>query len=340
MSLAESQPPDSSALTHGHGPSGLHQHGPRAASRRSLVIALCLTAGYVVAELIGGLMAHSLALVADAAHMVTDIAAMGLALLAMWVAGRPASITRTFGFYRTEVLAALLNALGLWLITIWVFYEAYLRFMNPPEAQGVLMLGIGAGGLLINLMVAWVLHRSTRESLNVEGAFLHVLGDLLGSITVVGASALILAFGWYVADPVFSVIIGLLILISSGRLLWKASHVLMEGTPSHLDLHQLCQRLEQEDGVTGVHDIHAWSITTGYDALSAHVTTNRCTGETADQMLQRLRGIASREFGISHVTIQLEGSPDGCLEDHHIEHPGNEHPENPARQPSDRKRGD
>jgi cobalt-zinc-cadmium efflux system protein len=322
MSEAERQPADNYALAHVHGPGSLHQHGSRFANRRSLAIALFLTAGYMAAELIGGLAAHSLALVADAAHMITDVAAIALALLAMWVAGRPASITRTFGFYRSEILAALLNALGLWLITAWIFFEAYQRFMNPPEVQGILMLAVGAGGLLVNFTVAWALHRSARGSLNIEGVFLHVLGDLLGSLAVVGASVLIIAFGWHVADPVFSVIIGLLILISSGRLLWKVSHVLMEGTPSHLDLHQLCQRLEQEAGVTGVHDIHAWSITTGYDALSAHVTTNRSTGETADQMLQRLRGIASREFGISHITIQLEGSPEGCAEDHHIEHPG------------------
>lgn len=335
MSAAERQTADNPALAHGHGPGSLHQHDSRASSRKSLVVALSLTIGYLGAELVGGLMAHSLSLVADAAHMVTDAAAIGLALLAMWAAVRPPSIKRTFGFYRTEVLAALLNALGLWLITAWIFFEAYQRFMNPPDVQGILMLGVGVGGLVVNFTVAWVLHRSARGSLNAEGAFLHVLGDLLGSIAVVGASALIIAFGWYIADPVFSVIIGLLILISSGRLLWKVSHVLMEGTPSHLDLHQLCQRLEQEEGVTGVHDIHAWSITTGYDALSAHVTTNHSTGETADQMLHRLRGIASREFGISHITIQLEDSPEGCVEDHHIEHPGK-----PARQQVSQKSGD
>jgi cobalt-zinc-cadmium efflux system protein len=334
MPAAERQPADGYTLAHSHGSGGLHQHGSRATSRKSLAIGLSLTAGYLVAELIGGLMAHSLALVADAAHMVTDVAAIGLALLAMWAAQRPASIKRTFGFYRTEILAALLNALGLWVITAWVFFEAYRRFTNPPEVQGILVLTVGAGGLLVNCLVAWVLHRSTRESLNVEGVFLHVLGDLLGSFAVLGAGVLVLVFGWHMADTVISVIIGLLILVSSGRLLWKVSHVLMEGTPSHLDLHQLCQRLEQEDGITGVHDIHAWSITTGYDALSAHVTTNRSTGETADQMLQRLRGIASREFGISHITIQLEDSPEGCVEDHHIEHPAI-----PARPPGNQNSG-
>jgi cobalt-zinc-cadmium efflux system protein len=277
--------------------------------------------GYMLAEVVGGLASQSLALLADAGHMVTDAVAIGLALLAIWIASRPPSITRTFGMYRTEVLAALLNALSLWAITAWIFFEAYRRFMAPPEVQGILMLGVGAGGLIVNLAVAWALHGSIKESLNVEGAFLHVLGDLLGSIAVVAASVLIAIFGWFIVDPIFSVIIGVLILISSVRLLWKVSHVLMEGTPTHLDLHQLCQRLEQEAGITGVHDIHAWSITTGYDALSAHVTTDRSTRETSDQILQRLRDIASREFGISHVTIQLEDSSEGCWEDHHIEHP-------------------
>lgn len=147
-----------------------------------------------------------------------------------------------------------------------------------------------------------------------------MLGDLLGSITVVIASVLIAVFGWFIVDSIFGVIIGVLILLSSARLLWKLSHVLMEGTPMHVDLHHLCQRLEQDAGITGVHDIHAWSITTRYDAFSAHVTTDLSTGETSDEILTRLRDITSKEFGISHITIQLESSPEGCLEDHHIEH--------------------
>ena len=308
-------------MTEGRSSGRPHQHTHRAASRRSLTIALVLTMSYMVAEIIGGLASGSLALIADAVHMFADAAAIGLALLAMWISGRPVSITRTFGFQRTEVLAALLNALSLWLITAWIFFEAFRRFMDPPEVEGTLMLIVGAGGLVINIIVAWALHRSARESLNVEGAFLHVLGDLVGSIGVIVASVLIAMFGWFVVDPIFSVVIGVLILAGSMRLIWKVSHVLMEGTPSHIDLHQLCQRMEREAGVTGVHDIHAWSITTGYDAFSAHVTTDRSTGETSDQMLSRLRVIAAQEFGISHVTIQLEDSPDGCAEDHHIEHP-------------------
>ena len=299
----------------------VHQHELRAASRKSLAVALALTVAYMLAEVAGGLLSHSLALLADAGHMLADTAALGLALVAMWVAGRPASIRRTFGFQRTEVLAALLNALGLWLLVAWLLFEAYQRFADPPEVRGGLMLAVGAGGLLINFVVAWVLNRSAEESLNVQGAFLHVMGDLLGSVAVVVGGLLITAFGWFIVDPIFTVVIGLLILISSVRLLWRVSHVLMEGTPSNLDLHQLCQTLEQVDGVTGVHDIHAWSITTGYDAFSAHVTADCTAGEEPSKILGQLRDIAAREFGISHVTIQLEDSSDQCPEDHHIAHP-------------------
>ena len=311
---------------HSHG-SGLETAGAshvRAASRRSLTLALGLTLGYMVAQIVGGILSQSLALLADAGHMATDGAAILLAILALWVAGRPPSITRTFGFQRTEVLAAFINALSLWAIVGWIMVEAYQRFTDPPEIQVGIMLGVGIGGLLVNLAVAAVLHRSAHDSLNVQGAFLHVIGDLLSSLGVVAAGLVILVFGWNMADPILSVVIGVLILISSGRLLWKASHVLMEGTPAHLNLHQLCQRLEGVEGVTGVHDIHAWSITTGYDALSAHVTADRTGERTSDQVLQNLREIASREFGISHVTIQLEDSSGGCPEDHHVPHPAPE----------------
>jgi len=311
-----------SSHAHRHGERELYGHATRSATRRTLVIALVLTLGYMIAEVIGGLVSGSLALLADAGHMLTDGAALTLALLAIWVAGRPASIKRTFGFQRVEVLAALINALGLWLIVTWILIEAYRRFMDPPEVQAPVILAVGAGGLIINILIALVLRRHAHESLNIQGALVHVMGDLLGSVAVVAGGVLILAFGWFLVDPIFSVVIALLILVSSGRLLWKVSHVLMEGTPAHLDLHRLCRRLEQVEGVTGVHDIHAWSITTGYEAFSAHVThlTSEAT-RNPQQILQQLREIAAQEFGISHVTIQLEESPDQCPEDHHIEHP-------------------
>ncbi|MCI0847475.1 MAG: cation transporter [Chloroflexi bacterium] len=298
-----------------------NNHSRRSASRRSLSITLALIMGYMVVELIGGLVSGSLALLADAGHMLTDGAAIGLALLAIWVAGRPASIEQTFGFHRTEILAAMLNALSLWFIAALIFFEASRRFDDALDVDGALMLGVGAAGLLVNIVAAWVLRRSAGESLNVEGAYLHVVADLLGSVAVVVAGVLVLSFGWDIADPIFGIVIGVLILVSSFRLLWKVVHVLMEGTPAHLDLHQLCQRLEELEGVTGVHDIHAWSITTGYDALSAHVTADATVMEDPNPVLQRLREIASSEFGIGHVTIQLEDSMEGCNEDHHIEHP-------------------
>ena len=298
-----------------------HAHDHRSASRRSLSIALALIMVYMVVEVVGGLVSGSLALLADAGHMLTDGAAIGLALLAIWVSGRPASIEQTFGFHRTEILAAMLNALSLWLISALIFFEAFRRFNDDLQVDGGLMLGVGAVGLLVNLAAAWALHRSSGESLNVEGAFLHVVADLLGSVAVVAGGILVLAFEWNIADPIFGIVIGVLILASSLRLLWKVVHVLMEGTPSHLDLHHLCQRLEELEGVTGVHDIHAWTITTGYDALSAHVTADPTVMQDPNPVLQALRDIASSEFGIGHVTIQLEDSKDGCVEDHHIEHP-------------------
>ena len=298
-----------------------HAHDHRSASRRSLSFALALIMVYMVVEVVGGLISGSLALLAAAGHMLTDGAAIGLALLAIWVSGRPASIEQTFGFHRTEILAAMLNALSLWLISALIFFEASRRLNDDLQVDGGLMLGVGAVGLLVNLAAAWALHRSSGESLNVEGAFLHVVADLLGSVAVVAGGILVLAFEWNIADPIFGIVIGVLILASSLRLLWKVVHVLMEGTPSHLDLHHLCQRLEELEGVTGVHDIHAWTITTGYDALSAHVTADPTVMQDPNPVLQALRDIASSEFGIGHVTIQLEDSKDGCVEDHHIEHP-------------------
>jgi len=304
-----------------HGLPAEHATSCRATSRRRLWAALALVGGYMVVEVVAGLVANSLGLLADAGHMITDAAAISLALFAMWLAERPASGKRTYGLHRSEVLAALLNAVGLWVIAGWVFYEAQQRFVSPPEVQGVLVLSVGMVGLLVNVAGALILRCSAKESLNVEGAFVHILGDLLGSIGAVTAGLLIVAFGWHLADPILGVVIGILILVGSTRLLYKTLHVLMEGTPFGLDLQQLCSRFEQEPGVSDVHDIHAWSITSGYEVLSAHVTADVDDVAEADRLLRRLRDIGSREFGIAHVTIQLESSREGCTEAHHIDHP-------------------
>ncbi|MBF8266888.1 MAG: cation transporter [Dehalococcoidia bacterium] len=273
-------------------------------------------------EVMGGVLANSLALLADAVHMVTDAASLALALVAIWVAGKPPSAKRTFGFYRTEVLAALLNALFLWGVAAWVFYEAYQRLQNPPEVRGLIMMSVGAAGLLVNIAAAWVLLRSAGRSLNVRGAFIHVLGDLLGSIGVVVGGVLVITLGWTLADPIFGAAIGLLVLVSSTRLLWDAMHVLMEGTPSQLNLDHLCRRMEQLEGVIGVHDLHVWSLTSDYHVLSAHVTTSASSLEKRDHVLGRLRKVAATEFNIDHVTVQLETSPLECEENHHVSHLG------------------
>ncbi len=309
-------------MSHEHDSVG-HRHeqaSHRSADRRSLLIALALTTAYLVVGVIGGLLANSLSLLADALHMVTDAAAIGLALLAFWVAGRPATFTRTFGFHRAEILAALVNAASLWALTLWIFYEAYDRLTNLHEIEGGIMLAVGLGGLLVNIVVAWALHRSAGHSLNLEGAFLHVIGDLLGSIAVLAGSFLIIAFGWHIADALFGVIVGILILISSGHLLWRVGRVLMENVPAHLNLDELCQRLEEVPGVAEVHDIHAWSITNGYDVLSAHVIANFDNQFTHDRILRNLQDVVYRSFNVTHLTVQLESSTAGCSEDHHQEH--------------------
>jgi len=275
----------------------------------------------MVVEVGAGIWSNSLTLLADAAHMITDAAAISLALFAMWIASRPESFSRTFGFHRAEVIAALLNALVMWLIAAGIFFEASGRFSEAPEIQGMPVLVVGALGLVINVVAAWLLKRTSGASLNVEGAFVHVLGDLLGSVGVIVAALLIIAFEWRLADPIIGIIIGILLLLSSGRLLWKVLHVLMQATPTHIDLDGLCQRLERVAGVTGVHDIHAWTVTTGYDVFSAHVTADDVSARNRGQILLELRNIASQEFGISHVTIQLEDGQAECDEVHHRPHP-------------------
>ena len=293
----------------------------REAGRRNLLISLALIGGYMVAEIIGGLLSGSLALLADAAHMFTDAAAIGLALFAMWISGRPASVERTFGFHRTEVLAALVNALSLWLIAGWIFFEAFRRLSEPPEVQGPLMLIVGGIGLAVNIVVVLILHRSAEHSINVEAAFWHVVADLMGSVGVILSGLLVTVFGWWIADPILSVLIGLLILASSWSLVQKVFQVLLEGTPRHLDMYAVCSAMEAPAGVTLIHDVHCWTITSGYEALTAHVLLDPALSSAEiETLLRRLRGIASQEFGISHITLQVEQSITDCTEDHHVGH--------------------
>ncbi|MXY71916.1 MAG: cation transporter [Dehalococcoidia bacterium] len=298
-----------------------HAHDLRGLSRRSLFFALVLISGYMVAEIIGGILSGSLALLADAGHMATDAAAIGLALLAMWIAERSASAERTFGFYRTEILAALLNAIALWIIVAWICFEAYHRFgAEGAHVDGWPVLWVGLGGLAVNIAAAFILHRSSEHSLNAEGAFQHVMADLLGSVGVVVSSILVITLGWHVADPVISIVIGLLILVSSWGLMTSVIHVLLEGTPDHIDVYKLCNDIEELEGVTLVHDVHAWTITSQSDAFTAHVLIDPSYGGDKDALLTAMKQIAHEEFGIAHITIQMEESVNGCDEDHHVDH--------------------
>ena len=227
-------------------------------------------------EVIGGMLSGSLGLLAHAAHMTTDAVAVGLALFAMWIAERPATIMRTFGFHRTEVLVVMFNALALWVLASWILFEAYQRFTEHTaghghEIEGGLMLIVASTGLVINSISALILYRSSRHSINVEGAFWHIMADLLGSVAVVISGVITLLFDWDIVDPILSVIIALLILITSVRLAVKVFNVLLQNVPRGLDMYRLCSALEDVEGVTLVHDVHAWTLTPGYEFFTAHV---------------------------------------------------------------------
>ncbi len=307
--------------SHRHKHENGHDHDFHESSRRSLWIAFALITSYMFAEFIGAYIADSLSLFADAFHMATDSLALGLALLALWIASRPASSRYTFGFGRAEILAALLNVASLWLVSAWIFYEAFIRFQDPPEVKGPLMLSVGFIGFLVNIAATWVLRSSAKENLNVEGAFLHALGDMLGSVGVVVGGLLITAFGWFIIDPIFGVVIGSFVILTSSRLLFKVLHVLMERTPGDINLGKLCEALETMSGVAGVHDLHVWSLAGGSRVMSAHVTSNLSSALDRDALLIRLREVTIEGFRIDHVTIQLEDNSLACLETHHFPHP-------------------
>lgn len=294
--------------THEHGHSHGHSHHPergnRERNRKRLAWTLALVVIYMVAEVIGGILTNSLALLADAGHMLSDAASLALALFAMWIAQRPPTAERTYGYYRAEILAALFNGATLVGISIYIFYEAYQRFAEPPEVLGPWMMAVAGGGLVINLAGLWLLHAGKSENLNMRGAWLHVLGDTLGSVGAIAAGGLIWAFGWAWADPLASVIIGLLILFSAWNLLKESVAVLMEGAPGHIDVDDVRDAMRKVDGVLAVHDLHIWTISSGLISLSAHVDVGTLDGYS--ELLGELRELLRQEFGIGHTTIQIE----------------------------------
>jgi cobalt-zinc-cadmium efflux system protein len=291
---------------------GSHDDGARAAhaterrrnNARSLKLAVAITFVFVVVELIGGLISGSLALVADAGHMVSDLAALLLALFALHIAERQATVHKTYGYVRTEILAALANGVALLLVCIYVISEAVGRLLDPPEVQTELMLGVAVLGLLANLAAAFVLFRGRGDSLNMRGAFLHVVGDTLGSVGAIVAALVMSLFGWDWADGVAAIAIAGLILISAWGLLRESVEILMESTPKHVDLPELGAAIRKVDGVVDIHDLHVWTLTSGYFALSAHVDVR--SDSNVSQVLKALEQLAQEAFNISHTTFQLE----------------------------------
>jgi cobalt-zinc-cadmium efflux system protein len=271
---------------------------------KSLRAALALTATFFGVELIGGWLANSLALLSDAAHMFTDAGALTLGLFALWVAGRPPSESKTYGYYRAEILAALLNGLVLSLVVCWIVYEAYHRWQDPPPVRSGLMLMVAMLGMLVNLACAWLLRPREGASLNLRAAFLHVLADLLGSLGALIAAVIMKLTGWYAADSAAAFFIAVLILIASWGLIREALDILMEAVPPHVNLERLRSDLESVSGAEKVHDLHVWTLTTGQYALSAHAVIDGTVD--GERVLQEMRNVLANRFHIDHVTIQLE----------------------------------
>lgn len=283
-----------------------HDHSPGNSQRR-LGIALILTVSYMLVEFVGGIFFNSLALLADAGHMLSDVMALGLSWVALQIGKRSPTDTHTFGFKRTEILAALFNGMALWVIVGIIFYEAAHRFFNPSVVQGRGMLAVAAIGLAVNVIMAALLFSSRRENLNIKGAFLHVVSDALGSVGAIVAAVIIIMTGYNWADPAVSVLIGILILYTSWGLIKESVRILMEGVPVEVDIREIEENMVRQDGVCCVYDLHVWSITSNRHALSAHVVLS---DEQSDRnrVLTELNDLLQERFHIDHTTIQVESS--------------------------------
>ncbi|RTE09267.1 cation diffusion facilitator family transporter [Paenibacillus whitsoniae] len=291
---------------HHHGHHGHHHHG--AGNRKGLTYALLITAGIMILEFVGGLWTNSLALLSDSGHMLSDAGSLALSLFAMWLAARPASPRRSFGFHRFEILAALFNAVTLFVIAGFIIWEAVERFRHPaPVASGTMMV-IALVGLLANLLSAWSLMRKgdVHGNLNLRSAYLHILGDALGSVGAILAGLAMLLFGWYVADPIISVIVSLLILRGAWDVLKSTLHILMEGAPLTVELETVKQTLASIAGVRDVHDLHVWTITSGMDSLSCHLLIE--DDQDSQFILQQALERIEKRFNITHATVQIEKS--------------------------------
>jgi cobalt-zinc-cadmium efflux system protein len=298
---------------HHHGHSHDHSHS-HTGNKQALLSSFVLIAVFMVVEVVGGLLTNSLALLSDAGHMLSDAAALGLSFFALRLGERAVSQDKTFGYKRFEIIAAGLNGVTLVVVSLYIFYEAVQRFFSPPEVQSQGMLVIATVGLLVNIVAAWILMKGDKDNLNVRSAFLHVLGDLLGSVGAIVAALLIMFFGWGIADPIASVIVGVLIMISGWRVIKESYQVLMEGAPKQIDMLQVKEALCNLPMVKEVHDLHVWTITSGYPILSCHITIT--DHGIHDEILLQSQKILHDEFDIEHSTIQVEKAANGCPSPH------------------------
>ncbi|MEK5230204.1 cation diffusion facilitator family transporter [Lysinibacillus sp. FSL K6-0232] len=286
---------------HGHD----HTHG---ANKKVLLLSFIIITSYMIIEAIGGFVTNSLALLSDAGHMLSDAISLGIALLAFIMGEKAASYSKTYGYKRFEILAAVLNGVTLIVIALFICYEAIERFANPPAVATTGMLIISTIGLFINILVAWIMMRGsdTKDNLNMRGAFLHVLSDMLGSVGAITAALLIMFLGWSWADPLASVIVALLVLRSGYYVTKDAVHILMEGTPKNVDVAEIVEVIEQTSGIKSIHDLHIWTITSGTNALSCHaVVDGQLTVADSEHILRKVEHNLEHK-GIKHVTIQLE----------------------------------
>lgn len=294
---------------HRHG----HSHGlKREGNRAALAGAFGITAFIMVAEAVGGWLTNSLALLSDAGHMLSDTASLGLSLAAIHFAAKAASPRKSYGYRRLEILAALANGAALFLIAIAITWEAWHRLFEPPTVASAPMIGVAAIGLLANLVSAWVLLRQgdVKDNLNLRSAYLHVLGDALGSVGAIVAGILMYLFGWYIADPIVSVLVALLILRGAWGVVSQSVHILMEGAPSGADVAAIVASLEGIEGVCNVHDVHVWTVTSGYDVFSGHIVV--CKGTNISRVVEEGATLLEKNFGIRHSTIQVLGEEADC----------------------------
>ncbi len=273
---------------------------------RPLKIALGIVLAIMVAEVVGGILSNSLALVGDAGHMLVDALALALSLAAMTMARRPATLTRTYGYHRMEILAALTNGITVGLVSFYIFYEAYHRFLEPPSVKSTLMLSVAIVGLVGNLATILLLRRGSHISLNIKAAFWHVIGDTISSVGVIAAAIIIWLTGWSVADPIIAVVIGLIILWGAVGLIRESVHILAEAVPKHIQVERVVEVLKKISGVESVHDIHVWTITSGIHALSAHLLIEDQSVSQSGEIIEAVNQSLARDFNITHTTLQLE----------------------------------